>query len=81
MGIADVYDQCEPGFMGRQLRLNMRITLALMWLSMCIISFHVPQAKEPILLYKFPACTKQASLTVDPASPSGSTIRSKTEKE
>ena len=30
------------------------------------ISFHVPQAKEQILLYKFPA---QASLMVDPASP------------
>ena len=29
------------------------------------ISFHVPQAKEQILLYKFPA---QASLMVDPAS-------------
>ena len=27
---------------------------------------HVPQAKEQILLYKFPA---QASLMVDPASP------------
>jgi hypothetical protein len=30
------------------------------------ISFHVPQAKKQILLYKFPA---QASLMVDPASP------------
>ena len=30
------------------------------------ISFHVPQAKEQILLYKFPA---QASPTVGPASP------------
>jgi hypothetical protein len=30
------------------------------------LSFHVPQAKEQILLNKFPA---QASLTVDPASP------------
>jgi hypothetical protein len=37
-----------------------------MWLSMRSISFHVPQAKEQILLYKFPA---QARLMVDPASP------------
>jgi hypothetical protein len=37
-----------------------------MWLSMRSISSHVPQAKEQILLYKFPA---QASLMVDPASP------------
>jgi hypothetical protein len=37
-----------------------------MWLSMRSISFHVPQAKEQILLYKFPA---QASLMVDPARP------------
>ena len=37
-----------------------------MWLSMRSISCHVPQAKEQILLYKFPA---QASLMVDPASP------------
>ena len=37
-----------------------------MWLSMRSISSHVPQAKEQILLYKFPA---QASLVVDPASP------------
>ena len=37
-----------------------------MCLSMRSISFHVPQAKEQILLYKFPA---QASLTVGPASP------------
>jgi hypothetical protein len=37
-----------------------------MWLSVRNISFHVPQAKEQILLYKFPA---QASLMVDPASP------------
>ena len=33
---------------------------------MLSILFHVPQAKEQILLYKFPA---QASLTVDSASP------------
>ena len=37
-----------------------------MWLSMRSISFHVPQAKEQILLYKF---TAQASFMVDPASP------------
>jgi hypothetical protein len=30
------------------------------------ISFHVPQAKEQMLLYKFP---EKASLMVDPASP------------
>jgi hypothetical protein len=35
-----------------------------MWLSMRSISCHIPQAKEQILLYKFPA---QASLMVDPA--------------
>jgi hypothetical protein len=51
---------------GRNTRLSMRTIYALMWLSMRSISFHVPQAKEQMLLYKFPA---QASLMVDPASP------------
>jgi hypothetical protein len=51
----------------------MRITYAVMWLGMRGISFHVPQAKEQILLYKFPECTsKFDGMTVelvDPASP------------
>jgi hypothetical protein len=49
-----------------EIRLNMRIKHALMWLSMRSISFRVPQAKEQILLYKFLA---QASLMVGSASP------------
>jgi hypothetical protein len=49
-----------------EIRLNMRIEHALMWLSMRSISFRVPQAKEQILLYKFLA---QASLMVGSASP------------
>jgi hypothetical protein len=49
-----------------EIRLNMRIKHALMWLSMGSISFRVPQAKEQILLYKFLA---QASLMVGSASP------------
>jgi hypothetical protein len=50
----------------REIRLSMRILYALMLLSMRSISFHVPQAKEQMLVYKF---TAQASLMVDPASP------------
>jgi hypothetical protein len=49
-----------------EIRLNMCIKHALMWLSMRSISFRVPQAKEQILLYKFLA---QASLMVGSASP------------